>query len=114
MESDLVYIIILNWNGWQDTVECVVSCLNLRHDNCRILIVDNGSTDGSETFLRKRFPDTELIQTGENRGFAGGNNIGISHAMANGADYVWLLNNDTIVDPDSLSELIRVAKKNER
>ncbi len=114
ISSPLVYIIILNWKGWQDTIECVESCLKLTYTSFRILIVDNGSTDGSEFILHKRFPGIELIQTGKNLGFAGGNNIGIARALANSADYVWLLNNDTAVDPDSLSELIKVAETDER
>ena len=105
----LVYIIILNWNGWKDTIECVDSCLQLRYPAFRILVVDNASSDGSETILRTQFPHIKLIQTGANLGYAGGNNVGISHALANGADYLWLLNNDTKVDPGALDEMVRVA-----
>ena len=105
----LVYIIILNWNGWKDTIECVDSCLQLRYPAFRILVVDNASSDGSETILRAQFPHIELMQTGANLGYAGGNNVGISHALANGADYLWLLNNDTKVDPGALDEMVRVA-----
>lgn len=107
-----VYVIILDWNGWQDTVECVESCLRLNYPNFSIIIVDNGSTDGSEAILRNRFPDIKLIQTGTNLGFAGGNNVGIKYALTADADYIWLLNNDTIVDQNSLIELINVAESN--
>lgn len=109
-----VYILILNWNGWQDTVACIESCSLLSHANYKILIVDNGSTDGSETILRERFPDTEMIQTGKNLGFAGGNNVGIRHAMEKGARYLWLLNNDTLVEPETLSSLISIAEKDKK
>jgi GT2 family glycosyltransferase len=112
--GELVYIIILNWNGWQDTVECVDSCRKLTYPNFRILLVDNGSTDGSEGLLRERFPDLEFIQTGANLGFAGGNNVGMKYALDKGADYVWLLNNDTVVDGDALAELVRVAASGEK
>src|SRR5664279_2479168 len=101
--AKLTYIILLNWNGWQDTIACVESCRKLSYPNFRILIVDNGSTDNSEAILRERLPDIELLQTGANLGFAGGNNVGIRHALAQGADYVWLLNNDTVVDAEALS-----------
>lgn len=108
--SKLVYIVLLNWNGWKDTVECVESCRTLSYPDFRILIVDNGSADGSETCLRERFPDIELIPTGANLGFAGGNNVGIRHALEKGAEYVWLLNNDTIAGAEALSALVQAAE----
>jgi GT2 family glycosyltransferase len=109
-----VYIIILNWNGWRDTVECVESCFTLTYSNYKILIVDNGSTDDSESILRGRFPDVLLLQSGSNLGFSGGNNIGIQYALHHGAEYVWLLNNDTIVAEESLTELVNVADEDDR
>ncbi|ABB33102.1 glycosyl transferase family 2 [Geobacter metallireducens RCH3] len=112
--SATIAIILLNWNGWRDTVDCVESCRKLDYPNFRIVIVDNGSTDGSEAILRERFPDVELIQTGANLGFAGGNNAGIRHALVRGADYVWLLNNDTVVEPGALGALVRVAESDPR
>ncbi len=109
-----VFVVILNWNGWQDTIECVESCLNLNYSNYKIVIVDNGSTDNSLTILLAKFPQLDLLQSGGNLGFSGGNNVGIRHALANGADYIWLLNNDTIVDDDALSALVRVADSDRR
>lgn len=109
-----VYVIVLNWNGWKDTIECIESCLKLTYTNFRILLVDNGSTDGSESILREHFPAVEFIQTGENLGFAGGNNVGIKYALEKGAEYVWLLNNDTIVNPEALGELLKVAQRDEK
>jgi len=109
-----VYIIILNWNGGRDTIESVESCRRLTYPNFRILIVDNGSTDGSEAFIREKFPDQEIIQTGANLGFAGGNNTGVRYAIERRADYVWLLNNDATVAPDALAQLVRTAGADER
>lgn len=106
----LIYIIVLNWNGLPDTVECVESCRTLTYSRFRLVIVDNGSTDGSASVVRKRFPDVEVIETGCNLGFAGGNNVGIRHALENGADCIWLLNNDTVVEPDTLSALVAVME----
>ncbi len=114
MESPLVYIVILNWNGFRDTVECLESCRSIAYPALRILVVDNGSVDGSETRLRQRFPDLEIIQTGRNLGFAGGNNVGIRIALERGADYVLLLNNDTVVHPDLIAALVRTARSDAR
>ncbi len=108
--NKLVYIIILNWNGFKDTIECVKSCSKLTYSHFRILVVENGSTDNSETVLREHFPNIEIIQTGSNLGFAGGNNVGIRHALTQGAEYVWLLNNDTTVDEDALPALVGTAE----
>lgn len=104
--SPLVAIVILNWNGGEDTCACVASCRGLTWPNRRIIIVDNGSDDGSEEQLRKECPDAELIQTGANLGFAGGNNAGIRAALDGGADFVWLLNNDAVAAPDALDALV--------
>lgn len=114
MHEKLVYIIVLNWNGRADTEECVRSCQKATYPRFRILIVDNGSSDGSEEFLRGRFGDVEFLQTGANLGFAGGNNRGIEYALARGAEYIWLLNNDTVVAPEALTELVRVFEANGR
>ncbi len=110
MSSPLVYIVILNWNGCQDTVECLRSCGKISYPNHQVLVVDNGSTDGSEQELRKAFPDIDLLQTGRNLGFTGGNNTGIHHALKAGAEYVLLLNNDTTVDPNFVTELVSAAR----
>jgi len=109
-----VVILLLNWNSWKDTIECVESCRKLSYANFRILIIDNGSSDGSEKILRERFPDIELIQSGANLGFAGGNNLGISRALDQGAAYLWLLNNDTVVEPSALSSLVEALERDQK
>ncbi|GFO68111.1 glycosyl transferase [Geomonas limicola] len=109
-EAKTVYIILLNWNGIQDTLECLESCRALTYRSAQIVVVDNASSDGSEDLLRQRYPDLPVLQTGSNLGYAGGNNVGIRYALERGADYVWLLNNDTTVHPEALSELVRVAE----
>jgi GT2 family glycosyltransferase len=105
-----VYIIILNWNGYKDTIACIESCLQSTYPNFHLLIVDNGSSDNSETIILQRFPGIEIMQTGSNLGFAGGNNVGIRRALSVGVDYIWLLNNDTIVAPDALAEMVKSAE----
>jgi GT2 family glycosyltransferase len=117
----LVSVIILNWNGYQDTIECLESILKLEYANYRIVVCDNDSADGSleqiESWCKDRQIDLEhpdnsnkymtLIQTGKNLGFAGGNNVGIRQALLDReCKYVWILNNDTIVEPNALSALV--------
>lgn len=107
-----VAIVVLNWNGWQDTLACITSLQQLDYANFRIVLVDNGSTDGSEDQFRRLLPAIELLQTGANLGFGGGCNVGIRHALATGAEYVWLINSDATVDSGALSALVRKADGN--
>jgi hypothetical protein len=101
-----VVTVVLNWNGSADTIDCVRSLRELRDVDNTILVVDNGSTDDSLARLRGAFPDLWILETGANLGYAGGNNAGIEAALARGADFVWLLNNDTTVDPETLAALV--------
>lgn len=108
--TPIVTVVVLNWNNAPDTVECLESLRAVRYPAMRILVVDNGSVDGSEPTLRARFRDLPLLQTGANLGFAGGNNAGIRRALAEGADYVLLLNNDTTVDSGFVDALVAAAR----
>lgn len=102
----LIYIIILNYNGYKDTIECVRSIEKIDYNNYNIVIVDNNSKDGSVEILKKELQNYKIIQINRNKGFAGGNNIGIKYAIYKGAEYVLLLNNDTLVEPGFLTNLI--------
>ena len=106
-----VVTIILNWNGCDDTIACVRSARALRDVENTILVVDNGSTDNSLARLRAEFPDLWLLETGVNLGYAGGNNAGIRAAIGSGAEFVWLLNNDTTVDSGALAALVAALKQ---
>lgn len=106
-----VYIIVLNWNGKNDTLDCLKSLRSTDYENYKIIVVDNGSEDDSAAAVRKEFPDVEIVETGKNLGFAGGNNVGIEYAIKQGTDYVFLLNNDTTVDPAYLKTLVEAAEK---
>ena len=106
----LVYIIILSWNGKADTVECLRSLELLEYPNHKLLVVDNASSDGTAEAVRKEFPGVELIVNERNLRFAGGNNVGIRWALRHGADYVLIINNDTEVTAEMVSELVRVAE----
>ncbi|MDG5469507.1 glycosyltransferase family 2 protein [Deltaproteobacteria bacterium IMCC39524] len=146
-----VYILLLNWNNWPDTVECLESLLRIDYSDFRIVVCDNGSSDHSLEHIKdwadgkidvlvlgelQRYsfppvdkpvhfseldrkaaetPDNEseesasltLIQNGANLGFAGGNNVGLRYALGKeDCDFVWLLNNDTVVDPGALKALV--------
>jgi GT2 family glycosyltransferase len=151
-EAPLVYIIILNWNGWTDTIECLDSVFRMTYPRFKVVVCDNNSRDGSMEHLRTwasnymlvpsamdssldgappvpgtttvtnvEYSRTEaeaggqasdkhaqlvFIQTGANLGFAGGNNVGIRYARQHGADYILLLNNDTVVEPGMMEPLV--------
>lgn len=102
----LVFIILVNWNGKADTLECLASLRRLSYSPCRIVVVDNASTDGSREAIRSQYPEVEILAMPENRRFAGGNNAGIRHALAGNADLILLLNNDTTVDSEMLRFLV--------
>lgn len=102
----LVGIVILNWNGWQDTLECLKSLKDLNYCNYRIYVVDNASTDDSIFHIEQNFPNVRIICSSENGGFAKGNNVGIKEALRDEVQFVWLLNNDTTVSVFALDGLI--------
>lgn len=106
-----VTIVILNWNGRDDTLACLESVEKIAYPDFRVIVVDNGSADDSVAAIRAAFPKVELIETGANLGFSGGNNVGIKRALELGADYVLLLNNDTVVDPGLLDAFVAAARR---
>lgn len=108
-ERPLVAIVVLSFNNYLDTCECVESLNNIDYPNYKIFIVDNCSTDGSPQRLKDRFPDHCFICNDRNSGFAGGNNIGIKLALGIEADFVWIINNDTVVKRDALEKMVARA-----
>ena len=106
-----ISIIILNWNSWRDTIECLESLGCSTYPNYQVIVVDNGSKDESVTHIRKVYPNLPLIETGKNLGYAGGNNVGIRYALDQGAEYILILNNDTKVEPTTLTTMVEVAKE---
>jgi GT2 family glycosyltransferase len=103
LDHPLCSVIIVNYNGRHLLEECLTSVLAQAYPSFEIVLVDNGSSDGSAPFVRERFPDVRLVEAGENLGFAGGNNLGVERSTG---EYVVLLNNDTIVAPGWLSALV--------
>ena len=150
-----VYVIIVNWNGWRDTIACLESLFRSDCEELTVVVCDNASNDGSLDLIKKWAagqldiqydtslsggggarrisralsfldvaPDSPhleatgvqlvLIQTGGNLGFAGGNNVGIRFALSQAdCEYLWLLNNDTVVAPDALSHLVARMKEDQ-
>lgn len=109
-----VSCVVLNWNGWADTLECLNALKECSYPHLTLIVVDNGSTDDSVARIRAAHPDILLLESRTNLGFSGGNNIGIRYALDIGADYVWLLNNDARPDSDALCALVGKADSKER
>jgi GT2 family glycosyltransferase len=102
-----VCALTLNWNRSQDTVECLDTLARQTYPNLRLSVVDNGSSDDSITSIRTRFPQVDLVQSPENRGFAAGANLGLRRALDGGAEHVFLVNNDTLIDKQAVAHLVR-------
>jgi len=142
-KSPRVAIVVLNWNNWTDTIECLASLRNLEFRNWTLFVVDNGSQNNSKEQIKDwaRTRGTRVISLDlkeasfpvnvrsgsemndsvirpffllgleQNLGYAGGNNVAIAAALSMDFDYIWILNNDTIVASDSLTELVKCAEK---
>lgn len=111
-KSPLVAIVVLNWQNAPDTLDCLNSVTKLSYDNYHTIVVDNGSKDDSVKQIQSAFPEVNLIALPDNLGYAAGNNAGIRQGIKQGADYIFVLNNDTLLAPDTLQKLVSVAEKN--
>lgn len=105
-----IAVVIVNWNGYEDTAGCLAALADLDYPDYRVVVVDNGSTDGSGERLASEFGWCEFVFNERNRGFAGGCNAGIEAALAGGAEYVLLLNPDASIDGEALTELVTVQR----
>ena len=139
--STEVAAVVLNWNGWQDTLACLDSLVRSKHVPSHIVVCDNGSIDGSLTRLRQWAAENDLayddfsspeealsfdrlshapapltfIANGENRGFAAGTNVGVRYAIGRtDCEYVWILNNDVVVSPTALERMLQTARRDPR
>jgi len=108
-KSPLVYCIVLTMNGKDVLTETLESIRAMTYPNFKVLVVDNGSTDGTQEYLKKNFPWLTLIENGENLGVTGGRNIGMKYALAHGAEWIHHIDNDVKVDPELLTELMNAA-----
>jgi hypothetical protein len=109
-----VCIIVLTWKNYDVTRDCLCSLRKLDYSNFEVVLVDNGSADDSAEKLASEFPEVRLIKNEKNLGFPGGNNVAIRDALQRNPDYLLLLNNDTLVAPDFLSKLVKVAESDDR
>lgn len=109
-----VAIVLLTWNGKDDILHCLSTLSRIQYANWSATVIDNGSEDGTAEAVRTAYPEQRLLRIEPNVGFCGGNNYAIRDALARGADYVLLLNNDTELHADLLDELVRVAVSDPR
>ena len=109
MAAPRVTAIVLSWNNFPDTRACLLALRAQDYPALSIRVVDNASTDGSLAALRAEFPDIALHANERNLGYTGGNNLAIRAALADGAAFVWLFNNDAVAAPDVLSRLVAIA-----
>lgn len=110
----MLYVIVLNWNGEKVLGPCLASLARVREPALKTIVVDNASTDRSVEIVRRDFPGVELIVNRENLLFAAGNNVGLERAMAAGARYFLLLNNDTEVEPDFARRMVAAMDRDPR
>ena len=105
-----VVVFIVVWNGMEDTLECLASLVVNGYPNMEIVVVDNGSTDGSAEAIRRKQLSVRIIDAGANLGFTGGNNLGLAEARRLKARYAFLLNNDTTLEKGAVRALVDAAE----
>jgi GT2 family glycosyltransferase len=110
MNRPKVIVAILNYNLWEDTIECVASFQGITYPTYEILIADNGSSDGSYEILKQNLPQCEVRSTGANLGYTGGVNACLRFALEKDPSYVLILNNDTVVTNDFLDHLVQALE----
>jgi len=114
-KAPLVLVVLLNWNSYEETRTAIESVQRMDYPNFRILIVDNGSQDGSVSALKALSGErVDLLMSPVNTGYTGGCNLGMERALAMGAKYIWLLNNDAVVEPTALSSIVAIAESDDR
>lgn len=111
LRADDVHVVVVNWNSGEETCRCLAALAALAPTAGRVHVVDNGSVDDSKARIAREHPQVVLHANPENRGFAGGANVGVAAALASGARAVWLMNNDARPDADALGRLVEAARR---
>ncbi len=111
LSAPLVVVVILNTNRREDTLAALESLFRSDYPNQRVIVLDNASTDGSPQAIRSEYPEVEVIALERNLGYAGNNNVGIEAALARHADWVFILNEDTVMAPDCIRQLVEAGEK---
>jgi GT2 family glycosyltransferase len=106
-----VFVLILSYNGKKWLEECLPSVLAMDYPNYEVVVIDNGSSDGTAEYLESEFPEIQTVAINPNVGYARGFNAGIEYAATHGAEYFLIMNNDTVIDPNAVTELVRTAGK---
>ncbi|MBN2305864.1 MAG: glycosyltransferase family 2 protein [Anaerolineae bacterium] len=109
--APLVYVSILNWNRPDLTIACLESLAALNYDDYKVLVVDNASRDDSVAQIQTAFPDVEIIRSDTNLGFAAGHRVVKDRALADGAELLWMLNNDATANTETLSALVEAYQR---
>ncbi|WP_234119295.1 glycosyltransferase family 2 protein [Clostridium hydrogenum] len=110
MNNPKVFIIILNFNSFEDTKECLISLEDISYNNYEIVVVDNSNSEEDYKKLKSKFSKHNIIRTDQNLGYANGNNIGIKFALEHGAEYICILNADVVVEKDFLKIIVDKLK----
>jgi len=106
-----VAVIVLNWNGCNDTLDCLRSLSELTYPHNEVIVVDNGSIDDSVREISKAFPEVTVLTNSKNLGFAEGNNVGIRYAIERSAQFIFLVNNDAVLEKTALNQMIAMAER---
>ncbi|MCC6956971.1 MAG: glycosyltransferase [Anaerolineales bacterium] len=109
--NPLVYVVILTFNHYEVTQECLASVTQMNYSPFEIVLVDNGSSDDTVQNVLNEFPSVHVIENGQNLGVPTGYNVGFQYALNQGADFIYMLNNDTVVSPESLQGLLDASKE---
>ena len=114
MKSPKVFVLTLNWNGKDLLDDCLTSYLENDYPNFEVVMIDNGSTDDSVQYVKSKFPNVIILENEKNLGYSGGFNVGLDYAFnKKNADYVLISNNDVKADKRVISELVKVAERDE-